>query len=205
MHLGQHDVRRGVGEKAAAAHGGQLRRIAEHKDRLAKRQKIAAERLVDHRAFVDDDELGAGDGALFVQHKHRLLGLGVARPVDQAVDGARALAAFRAQHQRRLAGVGGKAHLAVGVFGELSRERRLAGAGVAEQPEDLRLAALQPGGDGLEGVLLLRRPVQGVASGTRRGAAEQVLGEGIKSDLQLARAAALGLVSATCQPASGKE
>ena len=95
------------------------------------------------------------------------LGLGLARPVDEAVDGARALAALGAQHQRRLAGEGGEGDLAFGILGELARERRLAGAGIAEQAEDLRLAALQPGRDGLERVVLLRRPAHG---GVRSGA-----------------------------------
>ncbi len=68
--------------------------------------------------------------------------------VDQAMDRARILAAFGAQHQRRLAGEGGEGDLPLGVFGKLPRERRFADAGIAKQPENLRLAALQPCGDG---------------------------------------------------------
>ena len=44
---------------------------------------------------------------------------------------------------------------AVDMFGEIARQRRLAGAGIAEQPEQLRLAGLQPAGDRLQRLVLL--------------------------------------------------
>ena len=62
--LGQHDVGLGVGEEAAALHRRQLRRIAEHEHRLAEGEEVAPELLVDHRAFVDDDEVGLARPAL---------------------------------------------------------------------------------------------------------------------------------------------
>ena len=65
--------------------------------------------------------------------------------------------ALRAQHLRRLAGEGGELHLPVDMLGEIARQRRLAGAGIAEQAEDLRPAGLQPPRHGLQRVVLLRR------------------------------------------------
>ena len=147
--------------------GGSCAGIAEHQDRRAERLQVAAELLVDHRAFVDDDELGARHRALAVERKgrrhrglagrlvgHRLL---AARPVDQRMDGARIDGALRAQHLRGLAGEGGELHLPVDMLGEIARQRRLAGAGIAEQPEHLRPPGLQPSRDRLQRVVLLRR------------------------------------------------
>ena len=79
------------------------------------------------------------------------------RPVDQRMDGARIGRALGAQHLRRLAGEGGELHLAVDMLGEIARQRRLAGAGIAEQPENLRPAGLQPSRDRLQRVILLGR------------------------------------------------
>ena len=165
--FGQQEVGLVLGEEAAARDRRQLRGIAEHQDRRAERLQVAAELLVDHRAFVDDDELGARHRALAVERKgrrhrglagrlvgHRLL---AARPVDQRMDGARIGGALRAQHLRGLAGEGGELHLPVDMLGEIARQRRLAGAGIAEQAEHLRPPGLQPSRDGLQRVVLLRR------------------------------------------------
>ena len=161
VHLGEHRVGLGLGEKAAALDRRQLRRVAEHQQRHAERQQVAAELGIDHRAFVDDDQLGLGGGRLVPQIEAGHFLAALARAVDQAVDGGGALAALAAHHRGRLAGEGGELHLAVGVLGEVAGERGLAGAGIAEQAEDLRRAVraglvLEPGGDGIEGGVLMR-------------------------------------------------
>ena len=51
--------------------GGSCAGIAQHQDRRAETQQIAAKLLVDHRAFVDDDEFGARHRALPVERKGR--------------------------------------------------------------------------------------------------------------------------------------
>ena len=71
------------------------------------------------------------------------------------MDGAGIDRALGAQHLRRLAGEGGELHLAVDMFGEIARQRRLAGAGIAEQPEDLRPALLEPARNRLQRLILL--------------------------------------------------
>ena len=57
-----------------------------------------AEFGIDHRAFVDHDELGLGGGRVVPQFEARRLLAAFARPVDQAVDGGRAVAALAAHH-----------------------------------------------------------------------------------------------------------
>ena len=57
MNFGQHHVGFGVGEKSAAGNRRQLRRIAQHKQRHAERFEVAAKVFVDHRAFVDHNQL----------------------------------------------------------------------------------------------------------------------------------------------------
>ena len=161
MHLGQHHVGLGLGEEAAALDRRQLRRIAEHQQRHAERHQVAAELGIDHRAFVDDDQLGLGGGRLVPQIEARHFLAALARAVDQAVDGRGAVAALAAHHQRRLAGEGGEHDLAVDALGEVAGERGLAGAGIAEQAEDLRRAVaaglgLEPVGDGVERLVLMR-------------------------------------------------
>jgi hypothetical protein len=47
-----------IGEEAATRNRRQLTRIAQHQDRRAEGEKIAAELLVHHRAFIDDDQIG---------------------------------------------------------------------------------------------------------------------------------------------------
>jgi hypothetical protein len=145
--------------------------IAEHEDRRAEAHQVAAELLVDHRAFVDDHQRGLGDRALPVEREgrvdrglarglvlHRLL---AARAVDQRMDGAGVGRPLRAQHLRRLAGEGGELHLSVDVLGEVARQRRLAGAGIAEQAKERRAPFLQPAGDGLQRLVLLRGKLHG--------------------------------------------
>ncbi len=95
--LGQQVVRLLIGEVAAARNRRQLAGIAEHQDRRAEAHQVLAERLVHHRAFVDDDQRRLGDRALPVDREHRrdrgLAGLLVldrflaARAVDQRMDG----------------------------------------------------------------------------------------------------------------------
>ena len=161
MHFGQHRVGFGLGEKAAALDRRQLRRIAEHQHRHAERHQVAAKLGVDHRAFVDDDQLRLRGRRLVPQFEIRHLLAALARPVDQAMDRARAGAALAAHHHRGLAGEGGEMHLAVDALGDVAGERGLAGAGIAEQPEYLARAArglfYQPIGNRLERGILMRR------------------------------------------------
>src|SRR6185312_9207452 len=84
------------------------------------------------------------------------------RAVDQRMDRRCAVTAFAAHHRRSLAGKCRELHLAVDRIGEMAGERGLAGAGVAEQPENLRRAVgaglcLAPGLDGHQRLILLRR------------------------------------------------
>ena len=159
VHFGEHHVGLGLGEKAAALDRRQLRRVAEHQQRHAEGEQVAAKLGVDHRALVDDDELGLGGGGFVPQVEAGDFLAALARAVDQRVDGGGALAALAAHHARRLAGEGGELHLAVGVVGEVLGERGLAGAGIAEQAEHLRRAVraglgLEPVADGVERVIL---------------------------------------------------
>ena len=169
--IGQQVIRLLVGEEAAARYRRQLAGIAEHEDRRAEAHQVLAERLVDHRAFVDDDQRRLGDRALPVDRKHRrdrgLAGLLVldrllaARTIDQRMDGLGVAGAARAQHLRRLAGEGRKQHLAIDMLGEMPGKRRLAGSGIAEQAEERRPPFLQPSGNGLQRLVLLRCKLHG--------------------------------------------
>src|SRR5690606_12807215 len=79
--------------------------------------------------------------------------------VDERVDGRGALAAVLAHDQRGLAGEGRVFHRAH-ALGEVARQRRLAGAGPAEQAEDLRAGlVLEPGGNGEQRRVLLGGPL----------------------------------------------
>ncbi|MNL79860.1 hypothetical protein D3C87_2065590 [compost metagenome] len=60
------------------------------------------------------------------------------------MDGLGVAGALGAQHLGGLAGKGGKQHVAIHMLGEMARKRRLAGAGITEQPEELRAALFQP-------------------------------------------------------------
>ncbi len=141
MHLREHGVGLGVGEKAATLDRRQLRRVAEHQQRHAERHQVARELGIDHRAFVDDDEPRLGSGRLVPQLEARRLLAAFARPVDQAVDGAGAGATLAAHDARGLAGEGRKQDLAVDAFGEVLGERRLARSGIAEEAKDRGAAA----------------------------------------------------------------
>ena len=158
MHLGQHHIGRAFGEKAAALHGRQLRRIAKHQHRLAERQKIAAEIRIDHRTFIDDNEARFRHGAVFVENERRLLRFGLARAVDQTVDRAGVTATLGPHDECRLARESREGNLAIDIGGDVLGERGLARSGIAKQPEQLRLAAFQPRGHGFQRRLLLRRP-----------------------------------------------
>ena len=126
------------GEEAAALDRRQLRGIAEHQQRHAERHQVAPELGIDHRAFVDDDQLGLGGGRVVQELEGRRLLAALARPVDQAVDGGGAVAALAAHHAGGLAGEGREQNLAVDALGDVLGERGLAGAGIAEQAEDRR-------------------------------------------------------------------
>ena len=176
MDLGQHHVRRAFGEIAAALDRRQLERIAQDQDRLAERKQVARELGVDHRAFVDHDEPGAGSGPVGVEGEGRRAFRALARPVDERVDGGRAGAALGAHHQRRLAGEGGEGRVAARAFGDVAGERRLADPGIAEQPEDLRLARLEPTADRVDRLRLLGRPFAADRARWRGGAARTPAG-----------------------------
>ncbi len=75
-------------------------------------------------------------GASFHSSKLGCLLVALERLVDQAVDGGGAVAALAAHHAGGLAGEGREQHLAVDPLGDVLGERGLAGAGIAEQPED---------------------------------------------------------------------
>ena len=162
VHLGQHRVRLDLGEEAAALHRRKLRGIAQHQERHAERHQVAPELGVDHRAFVDHDQLRLRGRRVVPQFERRGLLAALARAIDQAVDRARAAAALAAHHQRGLAGEGRVLHLALDMRREMARERGLAGARIAEQAEQLRRPGfagprLEPAGDRLEGRVLMGR------------------------------------------------
>ena len=60
--------------------------------------------------------------------------------VDHRVDGRGLVAALLAQDRGRLAGEGAEGDLALDRLGDVAGERGLAGAGIAEQAEQLRRA-----------------------------------------------------------------
>ncbi len=161
MHLGQHRVRFGLGEESAALDRRQLRRIAQHQQRRAERQQVAAELGIDHRALVDHDQLGLGGGGIVPQFEIRLLLAGFAGAVDQRVNGGGTVAAPAAHHQRGFAGERGVFHVAVDTVGDVPGQGGLAGAGITEQAEHLRCAAfarlgLDPVGHGVQRSILVR-------------------------------------------------
>ena len=162
VHLGQHRVGLGRREEARALDRRQLRGIAEHQKRTFERQQVAAHLGVDHRAFVDHDQLRLRGRRVVPQFEARLLDAALARAIDQRVDGGGAVAALVAHHQRRLAGEGRELHAAVDAVGDVPRQRGLAGAGIAEQAEHRRRAVLaglglEPIGHGFQRRILVRR------------------------------------------------
>ena len=177
MHLGQHRVGLAIGEEAAALDRRQLRGVAEHQQRTFERHQVAAEFGVHHRAFVDHDQFGLRGGRVVPQLEARLLDAGFARAVDQRVDRRGVVATLVAHHQGSLAGEGRELHLAIDAVGDVPRQRGLAGAGIAEQPEHRRRAVLaglclQPVGNGLQrGILMRRKGGHGVSGGGQVAAA----------------------------------
>ena len=151
----QHHVGLGTGEEPAAGDGRKLRRVAEDEHGLAEREEVVADLLVDHRAFVDDDHRRLGGGAVAVEDEARPDLVLAAHAVDQAVDGAGVRAALAAHDVGGLAGEGGEDDAAVGALRDMAGKRRLAGAGIAEKPEDRAVAGLEPGPDGGQCILLL--------------------------------------------------
>ena len=86
----------------------------------------------------------AVDGEGRLQLARLLLRLLAARAVDQRMERAGVGAAAVAHDLRGLAGEGGEEHVAVGVVGDVPRQHRLAGAGVAEEAKDLLARGFQP-------------------------------------------------------------
>jgi len=160
MHLCQHNIGFGLGEKAATAHGGQLCGVAQHQHRLAKGEEVAAKVGIDHRTFVNDDKIGFGGGGLFIEHKIRFFGVGVARGINHRMDGARIGAALVFQHQGRLAGEGTKDDIAIEISGNMLGQCGFARASIAKQPEHRRILAVKPAGYSLQRRILLGRPGQ---------------------------------------------
>jgi hypothetical protein len=138
-----------------------LRRVAEDEHRYAERHQVAPKLGVDHRAFVDHDQRGLGDGRVVPKMEVRRFLAALARLVDEAVDRGCAVGAFGAHHQRGLAGEGRELHLAIDAGRDVLGERGLAGARIAEQAEKLRRALarplLEPGRDGLQRGILMGR------------------------------------------------
>ena len=175
MHLGQHRVGLAIGEEAAALDRRQLRGVAEHEQRTIERHQVAPEFRIHHRTFVDHDQLGLRSRRIVPQLKARLFDTGFARAVDQRVDGGGVVATLVAHHQRRLAGEGRKLYLAIDAVCDVTRQRGLAGSGIAEQPEHgwgavLAGLGLEPFGNGLQrGILMRRKGGHGVQVERRAG------------------------------------
>ena len=116
LNVGEGDVG-GVGdEEARAMNGWQLGGVAEHQDRFAERQQILAQSFIDHRAFVDDEQLGLGERRAVGQFELRAV-FGFGAGIDQRVQGGCVLAAFGAHDVRGLAGEGSEDDAAVNVLG----------------------------------------------------------------------------------------
>ena len=100
-----------------------------------------------------------------VQREHRryrglarlliLDGFLAARAVDQRMNGLGVDRPLAAQNLRRLSGKGRKLHVAVDLLGEMARKCRLAGAGIAEEPEQWAVALPEPVGNRLQRLVLL--------------------------------------------------
>ncbi len=154
--LGEHEVRLIGREEAGALHRRELERIAQHQHLGAEAEQVSAKLLIHHRNFVDDDEVGVGGRGFVVEHEARFALLLADQGVDQRMDGLGTLAAALAHDQRRFAGECGVFDR-LDVLRQVDGERRLAGAGPAEQAENLRtVAILEPFGDGDQRRVLLR-------------------------------------------------
>ncbi len=147
------------GEEAGALHRRQLERIAQHQHLGAEAEEVAAERFVHHRDFVDDDEIGRGRLAFGVERR-----ISARRPCPTPAN--RSASEWWRRHVQpflriTMAALPVKAAYfdRLHALREVAGECRLAGAGPAEQPEHLRAGlVLEPGGDGLKRLVLLRRP-----------------------------------------------
>ena len=73
VHLGQHHVRHGLGEKARVLHGRQLAGVAQHQDRLAKGHEIVGHLLAHHRHLVEHQEVRVAQDRLLVDQELRLV------------------------------------------------------------------------------------------------------------------------------------
>src|SRR5690606_13074034 len=71
VNCGEEVIRLVFREKPAAADWRQLGWVPEHENWRAKRHQIATKLLIDHRTFVDDDQLCLRDRALAVKRKGR--------------------------------------------------------------------------------------------------------------------------------------
>jgi len=128
-------------------------------DRPGSAKEVAAELRIDHRTFIDDDEAGARGRPIVIELEFRRAVVVLACAIDQRMDGGGPDAALRAHHQGRLASESGEGRLALRPLSDMARQRRLADAGITEQPEHLRLAGAQPLRHPVEGRLLLARPI----------------------------------------------
>ena len=112
MHLGQHDVGLAFREEAGTCDRRKLGGVAQNQNRGVEGEKVAADLLVDHGAFVDDDERRLGGLTVVVEDEGGAVLVLAARTIDQAVDGAGALTALGAHHMGGLAGGSGEGDLA---------------------------------------------------------------------------------------------
>ena len=128
------------GEEAGALHRRQLERIAQHQHLGAEAQQVLAQLLIDHRDFVDDDEIGIGGRRFIVEHEARLALLLADQRIDQRW-------MVWAPLQPRLRMTSAALPVKAAYLTDLTscarctRQRRLAGAGPAEQAEHLRARA----------------------------------------------------------------
>src|SRR3984957_2440470 len=158
MDVGQHDVRRALGEKAAPFDGRQLKWVAEDQDRLAEREEVASQLRVDHRTFVNHDKPGLRGRTIGVESEIGRAFCALGRSVNERMNGCRARTALRSHHQRSLARKGGESRLAARAFGDVARKGRFADSGVAKDAKHLGLASFEPSADLVDRFRLLARP-----------------------------------------------
>src|SRR5690349_975429 len=117
------------------------------------------------------------------------------------MDGGGVVATLVAHDERSLAGEGGVFHLAVDAFGDMPRQRGLAGAGIAEQAEHRRRAVLaglclEPVGHGFQRRILMRREA-GHTVTWREGARRKGATHHLNLTIQSAGASCAGEMPAT--------
>src|SRR5690606_14852121 len=162
-------------EKPAAADWRQLGWVPEHENWRAKRHQIATKLLIDHRTFVDDDQLCLRDRALAVKRKGRRNGglagglvlhcLLASRAIDQRMEGPGIIRALGAENLGCLPSERCELDRAVDMFRKVTGERGLSRAGIAEQSENWLATFLQPAINCLERRILLRRKLHMVSVG----------------------------------------